>query len=55
MLHNLDQRSLTRLRHVLRHVLDNSILGEGRLEVHVGEHGEQHDGHVVIDKMAISC
>ena len=33
--HNFYQRSLARLRHVLCHVVDDSIFCQGRLEVHV--------------------
>jgi hypothetical protein len=50
--HNFDQRPMSILRHVLRHVLDDIIFRQGRLEVHVRQHGHQRERNEVIDEMA---
>ena len=55
MLHDLDQRPLARLGHVLGHVLDDRVFGQRGLEVHVGKHGQHDDGDEVVEKMAVPC
>ena len=53
VLHDLDQRALSGLRHVLGHVLDDRIFGESGLEVHVRKHRQHNCGDKIVQKVAI--
>ena len=53
MLHDVDERSLSRLSHVLCHVLDDRVFGQRRLKIHVGQQRQNDQRHKVVEEMAV--
>ena len=55
MLHDSNQGSLTCFRHILCHILNDSITSKSCLKIHIGTHAQENDRHVIVKKVAISC
>ena len=49
----MDQRTLTCFGHVLRHILDDRVLRQGGLEVHVGKHAHKDNRHIIVYEVAV--